>query len=80
MILQLAAGVSLLLGLVVLIFPEHILSLYSNQTDIIQAGAQYLRIFGFAYILFGLSNTLICAIRSVELVRISVSGQYRLIV
>lgn len=72
MILQLAAGVSLLLGLVVLIFPEHILSLYSNQTDIIQAGAQYLRIFGFAYILFGLSNTLICAIRSVELVRISV--------
>lgn len=72
MILQLAAGVSLLLGLAVLLFPEQILSLYSNQADIISAGAQYLRIMGYAYILFGMSNTLICAIRSVELVRISV--------
>lgn len=72
MILQLAAAVSMLLGLAVLIFPEQILSLYSNQPDIIAAGAEYLRIMGFAYVLFGTSNTLICAIRSVELVRISV--------
>lgn len=72
MILQLAGAVSLLLGLAVLLLPEQILSLYSNQPEIIEAGAEYLRIMGYAYVLFGLSNTMICAIRSVELVRISV--------
>ena len=48
------------------------MGIYSNNDEIIAAGISYLRIIGFAYILFGLSNTMICCIRSIELVKISV--------
>lgn len=56
----------------VLTVPEKIMGLYSNNPEIISAGTDYLRIIGWAYFLFGLSNTMICMIRSVELVKISV--------
>ncbi len=72
MILKVAFAISLIIALAVLIFPKTIMSIYSNNTEIIEAGISYLRIIGFAYILFGLSNTMICCIRSVELVKISV--------
>lgn len=70
--LKAAAAVSAIIGLVILIFPETVMRLYSNNDEIIAAGISYLRIIGFTYILFGLSNTMICCIRSIELVKISV--------
>ena len=60
------------MALAVLIFPQAVMGIYSNNDEIIAAGISYLRIIGFAYILFGLSNTMICCIRSIELVKISV--------
>ena len=57
---------------VVLIFPEWVMGLYSNNSDIIAAGAQYLRILGWSYVFLGVENTMLCSIRSVELVKISV--------
>lgn len=71
-ILKTAFLISLLMALTVLIFPRTIMGLYSNNEAIIEAGISYLRIIGFAYVLFGLSNTMICCIRSIELVKISV--------
>lgn len=61
-----------LMGLAVLIIPEKVMGLYTTDTEIIEAGAKYLRILGYAYFTFGLSNTMMCAIRSVEIVKISV--------
>lgn len=72
LIIKAAFLISLLLGLLVLTAPEFVMGLYSNNDEIINAGAQYLRIIGFAYVLFGVSNTIICCIRSIELVKISV--------
>ncbi len=71
-VLKIAFLLSLLMTLAVLLFPAAIMGLYSNNSEIIEAGVSYLKILGFAYILFGLSNTMICCIRSIELVKISV--------
>lgn len=71
-ILKAAFTISFLMAAVVLIFPEWVMGLYSNNSDIIAAGAQYLRILGWAYVFFGVENTMLCSIRSVELVKISV--------
>lgn len=71
-ILKAAFALSLIMELAVLLCPEKVMGLYSNNTEIIEAGVSYLRIIGFAYVLFGLSNTMICCIRSLELVKISV--------
>lgn len=71
-ILKVAFVISLLMALAVLIFPETIMGIYSNNPEVIEAGVSYLKILGFAYVLFGLSNTMICCIRSIELVKISV--------
>lgn len=71
-ILKAAFVISLLMEIAVLVFPGTVMGMYSNNPEIIYAGISYLRIIGFAYVLFGLSNTMICCIRSVELVKISV--------
>lgn len=71
-ILKVAFTLSVIMAAVVLTVPEKIMGLYSNNAEIIAAGASYLRIIGWAYALFGLSGTMICMIRSVELVKISV--------
>ena len=64
--------VSTVLGLAVLLFPEHVMRLYTDSPAVIERGAEYLRILGYAYFTFGFSNTLVCCLRSVEIVKISV--------
>lgn len=64
---------SSIMGLAVLIFPEFVMGLYSNNDAVIEAGAKYLRIVGFSYFTFGFSSTMLCSIRSLELVKISVA-------
>lgn len=71
-VLKVAFALSALMAAAVLMFPQFIMGLYSNNAEIIAAGSDYLRIIGWAYVLFGLSGTMICMIRSVELVKISV--------
>ena len=70
--LKAAFVIAALVGLAVLIVPEAVMGIYTKEPQIIEAGAKYLRIIGYAYFTFGLSNTMICAIRSVELVKVSV--------
>lgn len=73
MIVKLAAAFSLLFGAVVILIPEPVMSLFSSSPEVIEKGAQYLRILGFAYLAFGISSTFICLLRCVELVKISVT-------
>lgn len=72
LIIKAAAILSFLMGTVVLLFPGPIMGLYSNDPAVIEKGVDYLRIIGFAYYTFGISNTVICTLRGIELVRISV--------
>lgn len=66
----LASGLSLLLGVLVIAFPQQVLFLLSDETAIVQAGAEYLRIMGFSYVIFAATNLLVALMRSVESVRI----------
>lgn len=72
MIVKFSTAVGLIFGLTVILFPEAVMRLFSNDAAIIAAGAQYLEIIGWAYAFFAFGNTLLCALRGVEIVRISV--------
>ena len=70
--------ISLLLGLVfsvimtvvVYFFPKEVLSLLTNEQEVIEEGSKYLVIICFSYVLFAVSNNLLSALRSVETVKI----------
>lgn len=71
-VLRLVMGVSVVLSALVLIFPSFIMRIFTADTAVIEAGVEYLRIIGFMYFFFGVSNTLICLLRSIEMVRVAV--------
>ena len=66
----LAVGVSTAMMLAVYLFPTQALSLLTDEPAVIAAGAKYLVIVCFSYVLFAVTNVLLCALRSVETVRI----------
>lgn len=51
-------------------FPEQILSLYSNDAQVIKEAMKYLRIICFTYLFFSISSVLIAALRSIDTVNI----------
>ena len=63
---------SLIFGAVItvlcFVFPEFIISLFAKETAVIEAGADYLKIVCLSYIFFCITQTLIAAMRSVEVV------------
>ena len=70
--LRISMVFSLLFGLLVLCIPEMIMRIYTSDPTIIAYGVDYLRIVGYIYFFFGLSNTYVSSIRSMEIVGISV--------
>lgn len=71
-VLKMAVIVGIIFGVTVLTVPEKVMGLYSNNAEIIMRGSQYLRILGYAYFTFAISNTLLSALRSIEVLRVSV--------
>ena len=71
-VLKIAIAVGIIFGSAVLFFPEKVMGIYSNNPDVIMRGVQYLRIIGYAYFTFAISNTLLSALRSIEVLRVSV--------
>lgn len=59
-----------LLFLTVLLFPEFVLGLFTNEQDVIAEGVSYIRIVCFSYLPFCITNLLLAMMRSVETVRI----------
>lgn len=70
--LRISMVFSVLFGLLVLCVPEMIMRIYTGDPVIVAYGADYLRIVGYIYFFFGLSNTYVSSIRSMEIVGISV--------
>lgn len=62
--------ISFVLAAAVFIAPSGVLGILSNETEIVAAGAEYIRIMVHTYIIFVISNVLIALMRSVESVRI----------
>lgn len=72
LVVKITAVLSALAGAAVLLFPDTIMRIFSNDARVIEKGIDYLQILGFAYFTFGISNTILCTLRGVELVRVSV--------
>lgn len=65
-----AVAMSAVLMGVVLISPEGILGILSDEAEIVLVGAEYIRIMAFSYIIFAVTQILIALMRSVEAVKI----------
>lgn len=61
---------SLVLMITVLISPEGILGILSDEKEIVLEGARYIKLMAFSYVIFAVTNILIALMRSVEAVRI----------
>lgn len=68
--MRIALLVSILMWMIVFLFPHACMSLFTNETRVIAEGAQYLRIICFSYMFFAITNVLLATLRSVEIVRI----------
>lgn len=69
--LRFALIVAVLFTVAVLLFPVPIMKLFSNETDVIEQGASYLRIIAFSYILMSITIIYLNIMRSVERVIIA---------
>ncbi len=64
------AAMSAVLTAAVLIAPEGILGILSDEAEIVLMGAEYIKIMAFSYVIFAVTQILIALMRSVEAVRI----------
>lgn len=70
LVLRIGAVVAILMSLATGLFPEQILSLFSDEAGAIREGVAYLRIQSLSYLFFAVSQILIYAMRSVETTRV----------
>ena len=70
LVLRIGALSAILMSLATGLFPEQILSLFSDEADAIREGVAYLRIQSLSYLFFAVSQILIYAMRSVETTRV----------
>lgn len=68
--LRFGAALSALLFVLVLLFPERLLELLSNDGAVIAQGMAYFQIICFSYIIFTVTNILVASLRSIGAVRI----------
>ena len=61
---------SAVMAILVFFFPTQTLRLLTDEQTVIHEGSKYLVIICFSYVLFAVTNILLCALRSVETVKI----------
>ncbi len=70
--LRLAAVVSVVFSAMAICIPETVMSWYSKDQAVIEAGASYLRILGWAYPFYSVTNAFASVLRSAHITKISV--------
>ena len=70
--LRVAFVVSLAASALALLMPETVMSWYSNDAEVIAAGADYLKIIGWVYPIYAVTNAMVCIFRSAHIVKISI--------
>jgi len=71
--LKVALGISLLVSIVVLLFPATVLRIFTDDMGAIDEGVRYIRILAFSYVFFCLTQILMGAMRCVEVVKIGIA-------
>lgn len=69
--MQIVFTASLLMTTVCLLFPAKVMSLYSHETEIVMAAAQYLQLVALSYLPYSISNNYMMSLRAVEKVKVS---------
>jgi putative MATE family efflux protein len=64
--------IALLFTLAATLVPQTVLGFYTNDPNVIEIGARYLRIVGFSYIPVALATSYIATLRSIQFVKITV--------
>lgn len=70
--LKLTLIAAVALTVVVSLFPVQVMRIFTPEPAVIQEGVRYLRVIVFTYVLSGYSSVLLIALRSIEVVRISI--------
>ena len=67
-----ASFIAVIFTVAATVFTRSVLGLFTNDTNVIEIGSQYLGIVGFSYIAVALTTAYIAALRSIQLVKITV--------
>ena len=70
--LRLAVVISIVASAMAICIPETVMSWYSDDPEVISAGASYLRIIGWAYPFYSITNAMASVLRSAHIVKISI--------
>ncbi|MBR3952370.1 MAG: MATE family efflux transporter [Oscillospiraceae bacterium] len=70
--LRIAAIISIVASALAICIPETVMSWYSDDPLVIEAGASYLRIIGWAYPFYSITNAMASVLRSAHIVKISI--------
>lgn len=65
-VLRFSMGVSLLFFVLAFFMPTQLMHIFTSEPDLIQTGAQYLRIIAFAYLFMGMSQIYLCILKSIQ--------------
>ncbi len=69
-LMRMAICISIVFGALAAIFPTQILTIYTNDREVIAAGAKYLRILSISFLFFGVSMSATGILRSIGVVRL----------
>lgn len=64
--------IAVIFTLIATLIPEVVLGFYTNDTEVIQIGARYLRIVGLSYIPVAIATSYVAVLRSIQLIKIAV--------
>ena len=72
-IISITLAIALLFSLIftfgIILFPEFIMQIFTNEPELILNGKRYLKIIGWTYLLFGISNAILLILRSLKLMK-----------
>lgn len=71
-IIRIAVVIGLILFIVVQLFPEQVLRIYTNDPLVVEEGVNYIRIVSWSYVIFGFTASYLTMMRAVEVVKIAV--------
>lgn len=70
--LAMAVSVAALFSLAATLIPEKLMGFYTEDSEVVKLGSEYLRIVGLSYVLMAISVSYIAILRSITLVRMTV--------
>ena len=70
--LRIAFVISTVAGIMALTMPEFVMSWYSDDAEVIREGAGYLRIVGWIYPVYSVTNAMVCIYRCAHEIKISI--------